>query len=256
MLALAGCADATAIEVRISTDLPCDQVRVVTTSIAAGTLEAYETRPPSAVTTRCDAASGHIGSLVLVPHDDDDHARDEVAIRIVTAQRSVAPEDCLSRALPECIVARRVATFVPHRTVTLPVRMQDVCSGVTCGSRQTCSEGRCVSADVDMNAAPCPPAGCERDIGAPDASAPPPEPPHPGSDAVDAGSVPPPGGPPVAIEDAGHPAPTTGSDAGSATSSGSGDGDDGHGKTSKPKKPKPGHRDAVLTPAEPLDAAP
>ncbi len=172
---LLGCRDATSIELQISTDLKCADVRVVTTSIGSGSLETYETRPTSAVTTRCDETTGYIGSLVLVPNQDD---RAEVAVRIVTARSNKPPEECVSRASAECIVAHRVVRFVPHRALTLPIRMQNVCSGVVCGPKETCTNGGCVSSLVQLEN--CPPDGCEADLtptpeapGPPDAGAPP-----------------------------------------------------------------------------------
>lgn len=148
---------------------------MVTTSIGSGSLATYETRPASAVTTRCDETTGYIGSLVLVPHQDD---RAEVAVRVVTARSNKPPEECLSRVTAECIVADRVVRFVPHRALTLPIRMQNVCSGVVCGPKETCTNGGCVSSIVQVES--CPPDGCEGDLtptpgaaGPPDAGAPP-----------------------------------------------------------------------------------
>ena len=245
---LIGCREATAIELQISTDLRCEDVRVVTTSIGSGSLDTYEARPPSAVTTRCDEATGHIGSLVLLPNDDD---RAEVAVRIITAQKSKRPEECTARASAECIIADRVVRFVPHRTLTLPVRMQNICSGVVCGPRATCSaSGRCVSAVLQVPTS-CPLDGCEADL-PPTAS--------PVGGQENAGT--PPSGPTVGgappIVDAG----VQSGDSGAVTQSnpadaGNGNGNDaaadvdagdngttGPGNGKKPKKPKKNASDA------------
>lgn len=197
---LTGCRDATSIELTISTDLPCEQVRVVSTSIGSGSLETYESRPPGAVTTRCDDSTGYIGSLVLLPSAQNDDT--EIAIRVVTARSNKAPEECLGGTSAECIVARRVVRFVPNRLVTLPIRMQNVCSGVVCGPTQTCNAGHCVSALASI--ATCPPEGCEArlddeppsitDGGVPSPAAPndtvdaSPAPPDAAPDPVDAGA--------------------------------------------------------------------
>lgn len=259
VVALVGCREATAIELRISTDLKCEDVRVVTTSIGSGSLENYEARPPSAVTTRCDETTGHIGSLVLLPSDDD---RAEVAVRIVTARNSKAPEECVARATAECIIAERVVRFVPHRTLTLPVRMQNVCAGVVCGPRATCSaSGRCVSSILQVPTH-CPLDGCEADLpqngasvgGIEDAGAPTPGLRDAGRPlTVEAG---------VDIDDAGTvqhsnngngngnvPTPvdagTVDDDAAAEVDAGNAGSGPGNGNGKKPKKPKKNSSDAV-----------
>jgi hypothetical protein len=181
---LVGCRGATAIEMVIETDLPCEDVKVVTTAIRSGSLEDYEDRPVTAQTTRCDAATGRIGSLVLVPSDDDNA---QVAVKIVTARKSVPPDRCAAEPGPDCIVAKRVLRFVPHESLVLPVAMRDVCAGVGCAAGETCLEGACVPAARDWEYA-CPSctggASASADAGAkpsaaPSSTPPPPSPPPP-----------------------------------------------------------------------------
>lgn len=150
MLIATACREATSIELEITTDLACEEAKPVTTSIRVGTLDDYATRAPRAVTTRCDAATGRIGSLVILP-DDDPHA--EVAIKIVTAAHGQLPEACDDRLDESCIVATRVVGFVPFRSLTLPVHMQSSCAGRACGPFETCIDGACESARVDVERA-------------------------------------------------------------------------------------------------------
>lgn len=248
---LAACQDATSIELQISTDLPCEAVKVVTTSISSGSLATYESRPPSAVTTRCDEASGHIGSLVLVPSDDDTA---EVAVRVVTARSSHLPDQCITHPSPECIVARRVVRFSPHRMLTLPIRMQNVCAGVTCAAGETCTDGKCVSAVVTPEALQL---AEDDDAGAlvVDAGAPPPVSTPP---PVDAGttSTPPPPPPPHTDRDAGTKDDKGGKDKPPKNGGGANNGTpfSDAGVTPAPSEPPPAHgndHDAGASPPPP-----
>ncbi|MEO6418508.1 MAG: hypothetical protein ABIP39_03835 [Polyangiaceae bacterium] len=140
---IGGCQGATGVTVEVSTDLPCESNKVVTTAITAGTPSDFESRTPSAVTTRCDSA-GKIGSLVLVPSGASDA---ELAIDVTTALAGKDPKAC--RTDPSgCIVARRVLHYVPHEMQNVAVVMELACVGVPCGSTETCEGGRCVAAIV------------------------------------------------------------------------------------------------------------
>ena len=143
---LSGCRDATAVMLRVTTDLSCDASMPVTTSISVGSALSYETRAPTAVTTACDPRTGTIGSLVLVPSGNDDEA---LAVQVITATLGKKPEECRADA-KSCIVARRVLRFVPHATLELPVVMKGACLAVTCAPYETCASGRCQSNAVEV----------------------------------------------------------------------------------------------------------
>jgi len=140
--ALWACDAATAIVVDVSTDLPCSGASPMTTTIAVGdSTSSLDERPAVAATTRCDPATGHIGTLVVVPSGAND---EPVAIRVVTAiDRS--PDACLTSP-SGCIVARRALRFVPHETIQLPILMGGQCDGVACMQDETCQAAACVPA--------------------------------------------------------------------------------------------------------------
>lgn len=142
--ATASCQDPTQVRLELSTDVPCSQVE--DTSITAGDASALESGQPSAVTTACDASTGRIGSLVLVPSGEKD-AR--VRVRVVTGVKKSA-EACVRdgyEALPGekggCIVAYRDVGFSEHSTLVLPIRMSLDCLNKVCGAGETCSAGKC-----------------------------------------------------------------------------------------------------------------
>jgi hypothetical protein len=61
------------------------------------------------------------------------------------------PKECSTSAPDGCIFARRKLSFVPFRTLTVPITVHSACVGVPCGADSTCNAlGRCVPAEVDM----------------------------------------------------------------------------------------------------------
>lgn len=161
---LVGCQGATGVMLEVSTDIPCESAKTVTTAIYAGSSVDHQSRSPAAVTTHCDP-QGRIGSLVLVPSEDRSGA---LAIEVTTALAGKDPLTCAADA-SGCVVARRVLHYVPHEMLVLPVVMETACVGVSCGSNESCVGGRCVSPAVDPQLDP-PDAGESADAGAgPDA---------------------------------------------------------------------------------------
>lgn len=217
-MSVTGCRDATAIVVDVETDLPCADESLVTTAITAGTPEGYASSAPLAVTTRCDAATGHIGSLVLLPSTNDNA---EIVIQVVTATRGKGPDSCTSDPA-SCIVERRRMRYIPHTTLDVPIHMIVRCLGSA------------------------PSAGCTSDPSPPDPSVfdagPPPAPTS--TDASDAAPRPPPTDasdatpPPPPPVDAGAPTDAGDADADEGGGNGNGNGN-GHGKPKKEKKVPP-----------------
>jgi hypothetical protein len=141
---LSGCLDATQIELELTTDVNCaDRPE---TAISVGTLGQLESSPPVAVTTACEAQTGRIGSLVVLPHDSKEG---QVAVEVVAGIAKTAEECRRDRFVGGCIVARRMLNFVKHRSLRLPIELEAACVDVPCGSTETCRRGSCVSAEVD-----------------------------------------------------------------------------------------------------------
>lgn len=143
-IALADCREPTQITLVLTTDAPCNSTQG--TSITVGVLGAIETKPPVTTTATCNASTGRVGSLVVVPSGDKD---DEVAIRVVTGVGQPA-KSCIAPAYSGgCIVARRALRFVPHTPLTVPIDLSLNCLDVPCGTTETCVDGQCVSATID-----------------------------------------------------------------------------------------------------------
>ena len=171
-----GCRSATELSVVVTTDVPCKSMRGA--SVTVGTVGSIDTSPPTAVTTFCDADTGNMGTLVVVPSG----ARDaELALRVVGGV-GVDPESCRGASYGSgCIVARRALRYLPHQSMRLLVRLSATCQGVVCAPDQTCSLGVCKSANID-------PSQCTSDIGC-------------GDGALGSGGVP--AGAPILVEGCG-----------------------------------------------------
>jgi hypothetical protein len=137
------CRDPTEIQLDIWTNVPCtDSARWHGIAVYTGHpgLD-LEQKAPAMTSTTCDA-SGHIGTLVVVPKDSDN---EEVGIRVVAGLAS-APEDCGANGYAGCIVARRTLNYVPHTTTDLRIDLDSLCIGEGCELLQTCVNGACADA--------------------------------------------------------------------------------------------------------------
>lgn len=153
---LAGCRDPTEVVIEITTDVQCSDHP--STGIAVGRAGDLDIRAFSTVTTRCDADTGRIGAMVVVPGPDNPG---ELAIRVVGGLLRTA-DDCVSSGYKGgCIVARRVLGFLPHATLTLPIALEASCIDVPCEATETCRRGACVSAVIADPSACTSPRGCE-----------------------------------------------------------------------------------------------
>lgn len=144
--AAAACWAPTQITVRVETDLPCETVTSRAVAIVVGgTPEALNGASPAAVTSACEPSGDRsdVGSLVLVPSGDRSAI---VTIKVaIGIERPTA--ECLGRDGAGCIVALRRASFIEHRALNVPIRLERACLGVTCDPDSTCSRGSCVALD-------------------------------------------------------------------------------------------------------------
>lgn len=141
---MAACRAPTEITIELTTDVKCTDVKG--TSITIGDLPSLDGKPSTTVTAACDPQTGRIGSMVIVPSGSKD---DVVAIKVVLGvQRD--PAECIPPAYgPGCIVARRALHFISSSSLTVPIFMGAVCSGIPCNATQTCVGGNCASATID-----------------------------------------------------------------------------------------------------------
>lgn len=196
--AFEGCQPPTAIMLEVTTDVSCGGPLIghVVTSITVGRIADVDQRPPAATVTRCDAATGRIGSLAIVPSGTEDA---EVAVRVVTAidKDPAACDPASAEGMTGCIVARRTLQFAPQATIDVAIVMSATCEDIACPQDQTCIAGSCAPQENTPDGAPLD-AGEQghsgggaseqgdhldaSDHGALDVQAPPPPPPQHGGD--------------------------------------------------------------------------
>jgi hypothetical protein len=150
------CREPTQVTVEISTDIDCSDHPK--TGISLGRRNEIETRPLSTETEQCNSKTGRIGSIVLIPDEDNG---EEFGLRVV-AGMTMSAEDCVANGyVGGCVVSRRVLSFVPHDHLYLPIRLEASCIDVPCNATQTCRSGSCVSATIPDSQACKNHAGCD-----------------------------------------------------------------------------------------------
>lgn len=161
MAATHACYSPTEATVDISTDLACPPDGSLDTAIFVSSRDA-----PNAKTNNC--AGGEIGTVVVAPKGSRDST---VTVDVVMGTSGTHAEQCRTFAPngdvtgidPSCVVGRRTITFVPHESLSVPVKLYADCLGVLCGAGDTCFHGGCVSSacsgDGCKNPAGVPPGG-------------------------------------------------------------------------------------------------
>ena len=137
------CRGATEIVVDIRTNLPCAapaEWQGIAVYEGSPGLD-VETKSPTLTSSACDA-SGHVGSIVLVPSASKDAT---VSVRVV-AGITRRPEDCAAAGYKGCVVARRTLGFLAHQAVNLTIDLTGDCLGQACDALRTCVSGVCTDA--------------------------------------------------------------------------------------------------------------
>lgn len=140
-------AEATEVVVEVYTDVGC----TAQTAVAVGRAGELGNRLATALSTQCDATTGYLGRLVVVPRGSD---TDELAVEIRVRVDHGSPENCLeSNTYNGCIVSRRILRYIPNRTVTLRIDLENPCVNTPCDQETSCvAQGlsrACVSAKID-----------------------------------------------------------------------------------------------------------
>ncbi|HVJ90075.1 MAG TPA: LamG domain-containing protein [Labilithrix sp.] len=137
---IASCREATAIRVRLDTDVPWSSG---CRAILSGGENPTAAEPSGEI--EGPWTSTDLGDLVFVPAKDK--SRPMRALAIMGIDRD--PKTCTVNAPQGCIFARRKLTFAPYQTLTVPIRLHSACIGVPCDEDMTCdARGECVSAEV------------------------------------------------------------------------------------------------------------
>ena len=154
-IGIASCRAPTNVIVTVTTDMDCKDFKGATVTV--GQLSSLESVPESTESTTCDA-NKRIGSVVLEPSAAEDGA---IAFRVVGGLgRDV--ESCTPPYGPGCIVSRRALKYFPHDSLRVNVRLESSCSGIPCGTTETCVGGACYPATIDPSA--CKGAGCDDSV--------------------------------------------------------------------------------------------
>ncbi len=106
-----------------------------------------------------------IGTLVVTPSGS---RSDSFAVRSRHRGRSQRVARELRSSLTNCVVEKRVVSFIPHTPITLPIEITLDCKNIDCTQGQTCDHGRCV---LDTTQVSCQGSTCSATI-PPDASSP------------------------------------------------------------------------------------
>jgi hypothetical protein len=149
---VAGCSkNPTEVVVTVFSDLPCESSSVA--AVAIGVPGELGDRIVSGTSTTC-SENGSRGDIVVVPKAD---AGAEFAIEVrISADPRVSIDDCVaSNGYEHCIVARRILSFLPERTVRLRVDLRNPCISTACDQATTCvvqGTGKsCHQAKIDLN---------------------------------------------------------------------------------------------------------
>jgi hypothetical protein len=142
LLFVPSCRAPTEITLVVTTDVSCTDLRG--TSVTVGRLGEIETKASTTSSTFCDASSGDLGALVVVPSGGKS---DEVAVKLVAGVGKDA-DSCVPPYGKGCIVARRAVHFLPHTPLRIAVPLRAACDGLACKDDETCVSGACVSAEI------------------------------------------------------------------------------------------------------------
>jgi uncharacterized membrane protein YgcG len=144
---LPACREPTQITLQVSTDVPHAAGRTI--AFTTGPVGQTEARPPNVVTDLVWGADGNVGSLVVTPSGDAD---DDLEVKVALGVGR-SPEHCSLDDSDNCIVTRRQLSFVPNRSLQLPIGLFALCEGVPCGQNSTCNAlGDCVTNALDAQA--------------------------------------------------------------------------------------------------------
>jgi len=147
---VASCRAATQVELKLVSDVPCQQLNGVVINVGSDAFKLEEAVRTTQVGGYFDAevdlkrcqADGSLGTIFLAPGSD----RGVVLVRAgVGARRAV---DCAPPGYEGCIVARRRFSYVDHTTLKLTVQLNQDCLNVPCGTFSTCVTGKCIESLV------------------------------------------------------------------------------------------------------------
>jgi len=156
---LHACREPTQVTLLLTTDASCTADGFQGLAVAVASQAALPRSAPIARSKRCEPGDlqASLGSIVVVPSENDD---DAFAVRVVAGigvpvESCTAPDYVLgpddTAAGRGCIVARRSLSFLPNTKLELPILLRQTCLNVPCEVGNTCVDGHCVDATVDVD---------------------------------------------------------------------------------------------------------
>lgn len=129
------CLQPTQITVRVETDMTCGQGEgeLQSVLVGAGGTDSVQVDPKST------CADQFVGSVAVVPGA----GAGSVDITVVG---TIGGSKCAidSPNGNGCVATRRRLSFIDHIPLSITIRIESDCAGVTCDGNQTCSAGKCV----------------------------------------------------------------------------------------------------------------
>lgn len=146
----ASCSQApTELVLDVYTDVGCD----TKAQVAVAKVGSLGDRVAATTSRVCDPATGSLGRLVIVPNSGDSG---EVALEVRVRPDHGSADNCLAaNNYLGCIVARRIVSYIPGRSISMRVDLKNPCVDTPCSETTTCvAQGlnrACIEAHVDAS---------------------------------------------------------------------------------------------------------
>jgi hypothetical protein len=133
----------------VYTDVGCD----AEAQVAVGKVGALGDRASATTSRVCDPMTGSLGRLVIVPNSGDSG---EVALEVRVRPDHGSADNCVaSNNYLGCIVARRIVSYIPGRSISMRVDLRNPCVDTPCSETTSCvAQGfnrACIEARVDAS---------------------------------------------------------------------------------------------------------
>lgn len=129
------CLEPTQITVRVETDMTCGQGEgeLQSVLVGAGGTDSVGIEPKST------CADQFVGSVAVVPGTG-------AGMVDITVVGTIGGSKCAidSPNGNGCVATKRRLSFIDHIPLSITIRLESECAGVTCTGNQTCSAGKCV----------------------------------------------------------------------------------------------------------------
>lgn len=153
-----GCQSPTQVILDVSTDEPCGTMK----GIDIATSENLPANPnvypkvsltPSEVTAACQEGAGGVrtlGTVVLTPQPG--FGEGTMDVRVVAGVTKPSASCNRDNNYDGCIVARRRVQFAEHKSLRVPLRLENFCLGNPCDESSTCfNEAKCIESQVSCS---------------------------------------------------------------------------------------------------------